>query len=170
MISSKYLIPLLTCSALALSISPAWGESDTISEITLITFACEDNQGVPITVAKNNEGKTQTVFNWRKEDLPASVNPQEMCADVAERFNDYAADGNDLSSFVLQPMKLDTIPMICVTTHGNCELVLFILPPTETEKSSQEAHTVLKKILAKDIFTTPNERGVSVIDYSVNLF
>ena len=63
---NKYLISLLTSSAIAFAISPAWGKSDTTPEIT---FACEDNQGVPIAVAKNKEEKTQTmilpVIFWR---------------------------------------------------------------------------------------------------------
>ncbi|MEM7557473.1 MAG: hypothetical protein AAF378_26000 [Cyanobacteria bacterium P01_A01_bin.84] len=85
---NKYLISLLTSSILACSISPVWGQENAA---TAITFSCEDNNVTPITVAKNEEGQTETVFYWKEEALKGKilteVTPIELCKNVAEKLN-----------------------------------------------------------------------------------
>ncbi len=127
---SKYLIPLLTSSALAFSISPVWGQSNTTSEIT---FTCEGDGDIPITVAKNSQGKTQPIFHWKPEALPASTDIQKFCSSVAEKLNGYAAEGYNLSMFDLVPSEQAGLPVICITQkkYYDCDKVLFTLFPTE---------------------------------------
>jgi hypothetical protein len=92
----KYSIALLTCSALALSISPAWGKSKIASKIT---FACENNHNIPITVAKNNQGKTQTIFYWQWKVLKISNSKtHKLCNSIANKLNNRATKNPNLSS------------------------------------------------------------------------
>ena len=144
---NKYLIPFLTCSALALSILPAWGQSNTTSSIT---FTCEKNQDVPITVAQNNVGTTQNIFHWKKEALPVSTNPQLFCEEVAQKLNNYAAEGHDLSLIRLTANEQAGLPMICLTEqYGICDVVLLILPITEQPINT--ANNTVKAILDREI-------------------
>lgn len=126
---SKYLISFITYSVLALAIFPAYGQSNSTSEIT---FTCEDDRGIPVTVAKNNQGEMQTIFNWKLDVFPDFFDPLEICDRVSQKLNNYAAEGHDLSLFILQPNEQAGLPTICATKTGvSCDLVLFTLAPTE---------------------------------------
>ncbi len=124
---NKYLISLLTSSAVALSVSPAWGESKTTSEIT---FACQGDRDVPVTIAKNRQGKTQTIFHWKQEVLPNSLDSHKLCDRTAAKLNKYVAEGNNLSSLRVETAEQLGLPAICITQERLvCDRVLFTLYP-----------------------------------------
>ena len=170
---SKYLILLLTSSTLAFSVFPAWGESNTTSEIT---FTCEDNQGIPVTVAKNSEGKTQPIFHWKPGALTTAFTtkiktPQELCSSVSAKLDDYVTQDYDLSSFRLAPKTQAGLPIICAALeYGGCDLVLFILASSDDPVDT--ANTTLKVILNREILEYNKflGRGYSSISYQVDLF
>jgi hypothetical protein len=155
---SKYLIPLLISNAIALSISPAWGQSNTASEIT---FACQNHRGVPITFAKNSKGKTQTIFHWKQEALTTAVKtPQELCDRTSEKFNDYAAEGNNLSSLRIRSAEQLGLPAICITEEKLvCSKVLFTLAPHE--QPIDFAQTTLTKILDRNLQSQYNTNNLA---------
>ena len=140
---NKYLISLLTSSTIALFISPVLGKS-TITPPVM--FTCEDDQGMPITIAKNSKGDTQTIFHWKSNALPTSSNPQELCERTSEKFNDYAAESNNLSSLRIISAEQLGLPAICITEEKLvCSKVLFTLNPHH--KPIDIAQTTLKAIL-----------------------
>lgn len=139
----KSLIPLLTSTLVTLSIFPAWAKSETLSDIT---FVCEDNQGIPVTVAKNNAGTTQAIFHWKQAALPTQAIPQEVCERVTEKLNSYVNQSNNLSELWIQPSEIAHLPVICADRQPkNCEVVLFSFSPSEI--STPTAHYTLEKIL-----------------------
>ncbi len=144
----KHLISLLTISAAALFISPAWGELDTTSKIT---FACENIQDVPITIAKNSEGKTLPIFHWKKEALTTvKTTPQELCLGVTAKLNEYVIEGYDLSELWFTNSQEADLPAICVAEKNfGCDLVLFTLAPVEkpSDAASQALETILDRKL-----------------------
>ncbi len=130
--TNKYLISLLTSIALSSSISPVWGQKNTTPDIT---FACEYNQGIPITVAKNKVGRSQTIFYWKEEILKdrTSKTPKELCTDISKKLTDYIDDylvkDNETFSFELIATHEAVFPTICITTSSSCNFVLFTLTP-----------------------------------------
>jgi hypothetical protein len=161
--SRKY-SALLTSSALALSISPVLGQSNPPSKIT---FTCEDNQGIPITVAKNKEGKTQTIFHWKQEAFKTSTTATpKLCDRIAEKFNHLSAKGADLTSFELKPSEQVGVPAICLSDRAvSCHSVLFTLDRT-AEDPFKTADRVLNAILDTEILQNHspqfNNRCVSI--------
>lgn len=154
--NNKYLIPLLTSSAIALSISPVWGQSDTTSDIT---FVCEDDRDVPITVAKNSKENTQTIFHWKSDVLPDSMNIQELCARVSERLNKYAAEGYDLSKLGFRATDETGFPAICVTEeYSGCNEILVTFAPSE--KSTDTTSDILAAIIDRKILDRGKPSGI----------
>ena len=176
---SKYLISLLTSSALAFSIVPAWGQSKTTSEIT---FACDDNRDVPVTIAKNREGKTQTIFHWKQEVLPDSIDSQKLCVRAAEKLNKYLAEGNNLSSLRVESSEQIGLPAICITQERSvCNQVLFTLNPhTEPINIAENTLTAILDRQLQNEYTTDNleylarceQRGCQSLlsSFPINLF
>lgn len=139
----KSLISLLTSTVVTLAIFPALAKSETPSNIT---FACEDNQGIPVTVAKNNKGTTQAIFHWKQVALPNQTIPQETCNLVTEKLNDYVNQSDDLSELWIQPGDIAHVPVICVERQPqNCEVVIFSFAPSSVPTSI--AHNTLEQIL-----------------------
>lgn len=173
--TSKYLIPLLTSSILVGSISPVWGQENTTPKIN---FSCENNNGVLITWARNNEGKTQTIFHWKEEILKdkTTKTPQELFNDVSLKLNDLSASDRDLSSFILVPETQSGLPLVCVSTLNirfTCTKLIFTFLPHKNEHPIDEAKNVLM------IFINPNVSKLVINRnshranhgyYSVNLF
>ena len=130
--TNKYLISLLTSIALSSSISPVWGQKNTTPDIT---FACEYNQGIPITVAKNKVGRSQTIFYWKEEILKdkTTKTPQELFNDVSLKPNYLSASDRDLSSFILVPETQSGFPLVCVNTLNSsrfaCTKLIFTFLP-----------------------------------------
>ena len=146
----KYLILLFTTTILACSISSASGQENAASEIT---FACENNNGVPITIAKNQEGKTQTIFHWKEEVLKEIINtrtPAQICSDVTSKMNQFASDGYNLSDFSLIGTKVNPFSVLCLNESikdNNCLKVLFAFVPKSESTKIINAQYVLKKIV-----------------------
>ena len=126
---NKYWILLLASTVLTLPIFPVLGETETT---TPITFSCEEDRGIPITIAKNQAGKNQTIFNWKPEAFPHLSNTLEICHTVSQKLNLYAAGSNNFQLFAIQPTEQAGLPAICATKTGfNCDLVLLTLAPAE---------------------------------------
>jgi hypothetical protein len=163
---NKSLIPLLTSTILTLSICPVWGQSNTKSKIT---FACEKSQGIPITVAKNSEGKTQTIFHWQQENLTTiAESPQQLCDGISEKLNNSTAKGADLSSFALIGEQQAGLPVICLVKERDCNSILIGLYPTKTPL--YKAYELLGKIIDNEI--PPKNLGsekAPIFAYQVNL-
>ncbi|MEM7762128.1 MAG: COP23 domain-containing protein [Cyanobacteria bacterium P01_A01_bin.40] len=127
--TSKYFITLLTTAITACSIYPALGQETTASAIT---FACEDNKGTPITVARNQKGQTLSIFHWQGEDFQGTYDKAmllELCGRSAKRFHEYAEEGNDLSSVTLRSIYINGLPIICIIDQQeDCNQALFHLP------------------------------------------
>ena len=130
--------------------TPVWGESANKSDIT---FSCQDERGIPNTIAKNKQGKTQTVFYWNKDIFPDTSDTLELCNNVSEKLNNYTAEGKDLSLFVLQANEQIGLPTVCATETGvDCDLVLFTLAPTE--EPIYTAGETLRGILHQEVSET----------------
>ena len=168
---TKYLIPLLTSSIFTWFIYPAWGQENTNPEIT---FTCENKDSIPITVAKNKQGKTQTIFYWKEEAIALMSIKQsssDFCDRVTEKFNEYAVDGHNLSSFTLQSYAQYGLSFVCASTSNSCEKDLF----TALESENQSGIILAEEILA--IIIDPNipykdlaPSDAVVPGYRVNLF
>ena len=148
--TNKYLIPLLTVSILACSISPVRGQENTQPDTT---FSCENNNGIPITVAINEVGTVQTIFHWKEEVLQLTTKtPLKLCDTVSNKMNEFSAKGYDLSSFGLTATELDRLLIICLNekTNQDCSKILFTAV-SQQEKSIVAAHNILKIILDPEI-------------------
>ena len=163
----KHLISLLTISAAALFISPAWGELDTTSKIT---FTCKNIQDVPITIAKNSEGKTLPIFHWKKEALTTiKTTPQELCLRATAKLNEYVTEGYDLSELWFTNSQEADLPAICVAEKNfGCDLVLFTLAPVEkpTDAASQALETILDRKLQVN---KSDKTATTSMSYSISL-
>ena len=177
----KSLITLLTSSILFYPISSAWGEENTALEIT---FACEDNNGVPITVARNNKGQAKTIFYWKEEVLAkllaSYTKPQtseEICTEVSLKLNDFSQESN-LLSFTLMPVERIGLPMICAGNtlswdiSADCKKVLFILPASSGQQLLI-ADSALREIVNPEIKEKYSDvegiREVAFTRYQFNL-
>lgn len=87
MIKNKYLIFLIISSILAYFNFPVGGQKNTVSEIT---FACEDNNGIPITIAINQTRETRIIFLW-KEELMQLIKQTllELYNNISNNMNDF---------------------------------------------------------------------------------
>ena len=166
---SKYLIPLLTNTIFSLSISPVLGQANTSSEIT---FSCQSDRDVPITIATNKIGETQTIFTWKKETFPNALKAHQLCNRVTDKLNNYLSESKDLSLLILQPNRQVGLPTICVTKTGiNCDLVLFTLPPAE--EPIDKACETLNAILDREISEPIQEQNRSIqskVLFPISLF
>lgn len=133
------------------------------------TIYCQSNDGTPTTRAKRVDGEDLTIFHWRNEALPEYLNPQQLCEEVSQKLQDYATEGNQLSSF--KTHNLDGIPLICAEENiGSCSLVLFSLNASNNQADS---NILLGQILdenlqAEEIVSI--ERGVQFYGYKVNFW
>ena len=169
--TNKYLIPLLTSSILACSISPVWGENTQPD----ITFSCEDNDGVPITVARNKE-VIQTIFHWKEEVLQLTTQtPLKLCDAVSSKMNKISIRGYELSSFGLIATKLNRLSIICLNGEMNHDCSKILLATVSQEEPIVAAHNILKTILDPEIVKIDlatkrrRERGFAFTGYRVNL-
>ena len=126
---NKYLVSFFSFCALALSAFPAYGQ---LNSTAAITFSCDEDRDIPVTLAKNKAGKTQTIFNWKPEAFPQRSNTVEICRTVSQKLDNYAAKSNLFPLFAIQPTEQAGLPAICATQTGfSCDLVLLTLSPAE---------------------------------------
>ena len=165
-IQNLFLRLLLATMTAILGITPAHGQS---SEATI---SCQENEGIPTTIAKTKNGNLQPIFHWKSEALPAETDPEQLCNTASQQLENYVDSSNDLSSVNFKSTKLDKIPIICATGKSNdCNLVLITLPPAE--KPVEAANLVLESILEPKLQNNKfisNERGVQSIYYKINLW
>lgn len=171
----KSLIALLTSSILSCSISTAWGQESNKLEIT---FACEDDNDIPITVAtnKNKEEQTETIFYWREEALidKTPSTPQELCDNVSLKLNDVAGE-YDLSSFNIVPTEQFGLAAICVSSSNySCSKVLFAMNPNlENPSPYFLAEDTLEVILNPKIVENYRKKDSyrhSYVSYEIDFF
>ena len=166
---TKYISACLATGLLALGASPSWAESSSASKLS---FSCQDNQGIPTTVAhKSSEESALPVFHWKTEALPTSMDAQQLCDRVSAKLEDYSAQGYDLSGF--SSAEQAGLPAICATDGKNdqCSLVLFTLAPADNPVNM--AHGVLSTILDKSLQANKlvsSDRGVQSFSYQVNFW
>ena len=175
MMNIKYRSPILmkiaglaTVPALliAFSITPAMAASTNNSNKTIY---CQSDSEIPTTVARKADGEELTIFHWRNEVIPENLNPQQLCAEVSQKLQDYATEGYQLSSF--KTHDLDGIPLICAEENtGYCSLVLFTL---NASNSQADSNLLLGEILddnLKEEEIISIERGVQFYGYKVNFW
>jgi hypothetical protein len=167
----KHLSVLLVTSLLSLAASSVSAESSQSPEMS---FSCQLKEGVPTTVAQETDGnKSVSVFHWKEEALPHSVDAKQLCERVSAKLEDYAAQGYDLSTLGFTSSEMAGLPSICAAGEsGDCSVVLFTLSPTE--KPIDAANKVLTAILDKDLqgnqLALASTRGVQSITYQVNIW
>lgn len=162
----RYLGPILASTAIAFTITPALSASTNNANDTIY---CQSNQAIPTTTAKRADGKEFTIFHWKNEALPEYLNPWELCEEVSLKLQNYAQEGNKLSSF--KTHELNGIPLICAEEDtGYCSLVLFTLNASDNQADS---NLLLGKILddnLKQEEIVSIERGVQFYGYKVNFW
>lgn len=164
--NTKYLSPILASIAIAFTITPAVTASTNNSNKDIY---CRSDSETPMTIAKKADGQELTIFHWKEGALPESLNPQQLCEEVSQKLQDYATEGNHLSSF--KTYDLDNIPLICAEANpGYCSLVLFSLDASNTQADS---NLLLGEILddslkQEEIISV--QRGVQFYGYKVNLW
>ncbi len=133
------------------------------------TIYCQSDNATPTTIAKRADGQELTIFHWKNEALPEYFNPQQLCEEVSQKLQDYATEGNQLSSF--KTHDLDGIPLICAEENtGYCSLVLFSLNASNNQADS---NLLLGEILdnnLKEEEIISIERGVQFYGYKVNFW
>ncbi|ELS02346.1 hypothetical protein Xen7305DRAFT_00020600 [Xenococcus sp. PCC 7305] len=132
-------------------------------------ISCQTSGAVPATIAKRADGEALTIFHWKDEVLPEYLNAQELCAEVSQKLQDYAASGHQLSSF--KTHDLDGVPLICAEENtGDCSLVLFTLNATNNQGDSNMilGQILDDKLKGEEIISI--ERGVQFYGYKVNFW
>lgn len=168
----RYLSLLLPSCVLAFFISPAWGQENATPEIS---FRCQSDRDVPLTVAQNKAGQTENIFVWQKDILEGKTteSPQQLCHDVARRLNEYHNESGDeanSSLFYLFAQQYNDIPIICVGFNMFCSRVLFTLK--RDDEDAKISDRVLDNTVAPNIKENNlrNIRGSSFTGYKVDLF
>lgn len=187
MILSKYLVAFLPLSALILLTPKARGRS---SDSHALSFFCQVNNNIPITVAKNSQGQTQSLFHWNRAKKPINfftrepiqLNQVQLCQRAANGLNTYVAQGKASSFFILQPTSTKyNLPAVCVTDkYGGCDEILFTIPPQEYDVPitnydlSWDSRDFLVDILDSKILETPDvvitNKDGTMQAYQVKLF
>ncbi|MDJ0590483.1 MAG: COP23 domain-containing protein [Pleurocapsa sp. MO_226.B13] len=115
-------------------------------------FACEENNGILITVARNSEGKTQTLFHWKEEALNnIEQSSTELCHHTSNKLNEFSTDGHDMSTFDLIAENFGATSAIYVTTgiiRNECSKVLFTIKEQFT-MAQNTLHTILNPEIIK---------------------
>lgn len=167
---TKNLSALLITGAISLGAAPAMAESSNAPQLS---FACQMTDGVPTTVAQNEQGQTKTVFSWKEDALAYKTpsTPKELCDKVTAKLDAYSAD-YDFSKVTFVGTQELGLPVICAATERNeCSKVLFTL--TASNQPAIEADTVVTAILSPELQgkkTIYNDRGVQSTSYEVNFW
>lgn len=148
------------------------------SEEPQLNFSCQVTEGVPTTVAMNTETDAQLpIFHWKKEALETKSNdsPEELCNMVADKLENYSAQGYDLSQInFVGTVVQDELPAICANAaESGCGKVLLTLSPNKDVAPATVASDVVGLILDKNLNpqkTESRERGVQSISYRVDFW
>ena len=167
----RYLSLLLPLSISTFFMSPAWGQTNNTSDIS---FRCEGDRDIPITVAENKAGQTENIFVWQEDILAGKTtdNPTKLCHDVARKLNEFQdkrGDEANSPSFYLSAQQYREIPIICLSYSRDCEQVLFTLNRNGEERTVGDR--VLNSIVAPNIRKNfLNARSANFRAYKVDLF
>ena len=163
----KSLSSICATVALAMGATSAVAESNTSANHLIF---CTSSKGTPITMARTVEGKNLTIFHWRSEVLPKSLNPQQLCDSVSAKLNKYAVQGEQIAAF--RSYDQGGLPAVCAEINpGECSSVLFTLAPSEHPIDA--SNKVLEGILddqLKQERRVPNTRGVQGFAYPVSFW
>ena len=160
---------LLSSCVLTFFVSPTWGQENAMPEIS---FRCDRDRDIPLTVAQNKAGQTENIFVWQEDILEGKTtnSAEQLCHNVARKLDEYSHDDEaNLSSFYLSAQEYSGIPIICVGSHGGCSLVLLVLKKSE---DNIDSHLVLDGIIAPKIKRKHPRcrRGCSFTGYKVDFF
>ena len=172
MMNIKYLSPILVSIATAPALLIAFVATPALTTSANDhnqTIYCQSDNETPTTIAKRANGEELTIFHWENETLPEYLNPHQLCEEVSQKLQNYATEGNQLSSF--KTHDLDGIPLICAEENtGDCSLVLFTLNATNNQADS---NLLLGEILDDNLKheeIVSIERGVQYYGYKVNFW
>lgn len=166
---TKFLALLATGAMLA---TPATANSP---DNTKFNFSCQTKEGVPTTVAQLADNEAQLpVFHWKAEAVAnkSEDTPQELCNVVAEKLENYSAQGYDLSSINFVGTEQGGLPVICANAGGTtCSKILLTL--NKTEQPDIVASDLVDSILNENLQSEKIEyrkRGVQSISYQVDFW
>lgn len=166
---TKHLSSLTLFTTIALATTPAYGESNTSSKITV---SCQTKNSTLTTLAKTNQGAELPIFHWKKQALPAEINLQQTCDRVSGKLEKYLVSTDDLSSVSFKSIDLENIPTICLAKNReSCSLVLLTLDPDK--KPMETANKVLESILDPKLQANKvisSERGIQSTYYPVGFW
>ena len=146
---ARCLFLLLSSCVLTFFVSPTWGQENAMSEIS---FRCQSDRDVSLTVAQNKAGQTENIFVWQEDILEGKTpnSAEQLCHDVAHKLDEYSHDDEaNLSSFYLSASIIAVIPIICAGSGRNCLQVLFSLNINEEDRTI--GSQVLDSIVAPNI-------------------
>lgn len=125
------------------------GNQDTVLDIK---FHCDNDRDIPVTFARNKEGKIENIFYWNKEVLSTSNNLSSLCHYSAEHMNIYASKGYDMSSIHLIANNELGLPAVCLAQKDDiCDTSVFIW--LSSSSLIQDIKPTLMKIIAPEIVT-----------------
>ena len=168
---TKCLSALLTTAAMFLA-TPAIADSPDDPQVN---FSCQVIKGVPTTIAQFVGSEVQLpIFNWKPEVLAmtSSDTPQQLCNMVAEKLENYSAQGYDLSRISFVGTNQNDLPVICANVGGtSCSKVLLTLRPAK--QPALVASNLVDSILDENLQPKKSEyrsRGVQSISYQVDFW
>jgi hypothetical protein len=158
---NKYSASLLAVTTFFSTIAPAWGQEPVASKVT---FICQEQQGVPTTIAKNIDGELQPIFHWKSDALYPNADLQKLCDSVSTRLNEHFAQGNDSYSFRLIPGEQAGLPAICITKNfSDCDRPLFTMFPVEYpfQKAEETLNAIIDNKFRQNWVGNRGHRSVS---------
>ncbi|GAB4524086.1 MAG: hypothetical protein Tsb0014_02210 [Pleurocapsa sp.] len=162
----KHLSSVLAGVAIACMGSPAWSQS---AEVQSVTIKCDTNSQLPKTLATSQNGQEFTIFNWQDAVLPDYLNSAQLCQEVSQKLQTYAASGSEFSSFNVYA-KGDSFDVCVEEMIGDCGAVLFSLNQGESlDESKQILDGVLDESLKGEKIVS-TDRGVQSYGYRLNLW
>lgn len=174
---NQYLVLLLAITTFLTTIAPTWGQERVDSKVT---FVCQEQQGVPTTIAKNIDGQLQPLFHWKNEVFAPDVNLQKTCADVSTKLNEYFERGKDPHLFKLVIADEWETYIVCIKEDSNtCSRFLFpLFDPTDRKVDNaidyKEALTKFNNIIDpkfKDVQLLGSPERMSIEFFvDINLF
>lgn len=118
-------------------------------ELEKLTFQCSDNNGIPITVAKAEEGDELSLIRWISDFFkPAGYDAKVRCNQVSARFAAYSKD-NPFA--YLTTGKMNGQSVVCFTSKSDSgcgEGISLFNGLLFTLKSTDDAQQILDSLVA----------------------
>jgi hypothetical protein len=162
----KHLSSVLAGVAIAFVGSAVWSQSP---EGQGVAIKCNTDSQLPKTLATNENGQVFPIFNWQDTVLPDYLNSAQICQEVSQKLQTYAASGSEFSSFNVYA-KGDSFDICVEEMVGDCGSVLFSLNQGETlDESKQVLDGILDESLKGEKIVS-RDRGVQSYGYRLNLW